>query len=123
MRIAAKILFVACLGGLLMFVAHFGAFLRYYYAPDLRHVPYWWAYVVLYPLGAVLVVQRGWLRPLGAAAAICLLPAMYFLALGVLESNWTTSSTAILGVGVAFVVAVIVASWTARHHHRAHSAV
>jgi hypothetical protein len=122
MRTVAKFVLVACLGGLLMFVAHFGAFLRYYYAPGLRHVPYWWAYVVLYPLGAVLVVQRGWLRPLEAAVAICLLPAMYFLALGVLESNWTTSSTAILGVGVAFVAALIGASLTARRHHRAHAA-
>jgi hypothetical protein len=85
-------------------------------------VPYWWAYVLLYPLGAVPVVQRGWLGPLGAAAAICLLPATYFLALGVLESKWTTSSTALLGVGVAFVISMIGASWTARRHHRAHSA-
>ncbi len=109
MRAIGRTILIVLLGGLLMFVGHFGAFLAY--ATNLRHAPYWWSYLLLYPLAAVLIVRRGWLGPLTAALAICALPALYFLALGVLESNWTASDSAIIGVGAAFVLALAAGSW------------
>lgn len=121
MRTLGRFIAVAALGGLLMFVAHFAGLLRYSNVPGLRRLPYWWAYLILYPAGAAMVARRHWLHPVLAAAAICLLPVLYFLALGVGESDWTTSDTAIAGVGVAFVLAAAAASWSARREavHRA----
>jgi len=98
----------AVLGGVLMFVGHFFAFLS-----SINHValPYWWSYVLLYPLAAFLAVRLRALGPLAAAAAVCLLPACYFVAIGVFDSNWHTSSTAVAGIGIAFVLALACAMW------------
>ena len=116
MRTLGKVVLVASLGFLLMFVGHVGAFLATVYAGNL-HLPYWWAYLLLYPILAVMAVRRAALPPLVAAVAACLSPGAYFLALGVLEGEWTASSTAIFGVGLAFLLAIIAATWASRQHH------
>ena len=115
MRTFGKVVLVASLGFFLMFVGHFGAFLAAMYVGSL-HLPYWWAYLLLYPFLAVIAVRRGWLPPLVAALAACLAPGTYFLALGALEGKWTASSTAILGVGLALLLAMIAATWASRQH-------
>ncbi|MBA2626421.1 MAG: hypothetical protein H0U85_00250 [Gemmatimonadales bacterium] len=122
MRNLGRVIPVAGLGGLLMFVAHFTGLLRYSDVPDLRQLPYWWAYLLIYPAGAAMVARRHWLHPVAAAAAICVVPAVYFVSLGLRESSFTSSDRAIAGVGVAFVLAVVAASWAARHRQRTHSA-
>jgi hypothetical protein len=116
-RTLGRFLLYVVLGGVLMFVGHFAAFLgaMVISGTGLR-LPYWWAYLVVYPLAAVLAAHLGHLRPLAAAVAVCLLPASYFLALGVLESNWRASDGALLGTGLACLLAFGCASWAWQRH-------
>ncbi len=110
------LLYVAC-GGALMFVGHLAAFLgTMVHSGTGLPLPYWWAYLIVYPLAAVLAVHLGRLRPLAAAVAVCLLPASYFLALGILESHWRASDGALVGTGLAFLLAFGCASWVWRRH-------
>jgi len=53
-------------------------------------------------------------KPVGASIAICVLPAAYFLALGLFESNWRASDTALVGVGLAFLLCLGLSSWVRR---------
>src|SRR5882724_3150237 len=115
MRVLSKMFVVAILGFALMFVGHFAAFLAAEYAGRL-HLPYWWSYLLLYPVLAVTVVRRSFLPPLAASVAACLAPGTYFLALGFLESTWTISSTAIIGFACAFLLAAISAVWVDRRN-------
>ncbi len=94
------VLFVV-LGGLLLVGGH--AFASMSGANGMQ-LPYWWSYVILYPLAGIQAVRGRSLRPLPASVAVCLLPALYFTAIGVLDSNWNASGTAILGVGIAFAI-------------------
>ena len=101
----AFVLFVV-LGGLLMFGGRAFALMG---VVNRMQLPYWWSYVILYPLAGIQAVRGGSLRPLPASVAVCLLPALYFTAIGVLDSNWHASGTAILGVGIAFAITLVCA--------------
>jgi hypothetical protein len=116
MRTVRSFVLLAFLGGALMFVAHFGAFLAPLFVTVGLRLPYWWAYPILYPLAAALAARRGTLEPVASATAVCLLPATYFLALGLFESNWRASNTALLGVGFAFILAVGCSTWARRRY-------
>ena len=97
---------LAVAGFVLMFGAHFAAF-----AARNLPLPYWWSFLIFYPLTTALVVRQSRLSAVAVAAAVCFFPLCYFLALGVFESNWTASSTAIVGAGLAFVLSAAVGSW------------
>ena len=118
-RIAIRFALFVCLGGALMFVGHLFAF-----ASSINRVPapYWWSYVILYPLAGVLAVRRGALSPVMASIAVCLLPAAYFTAIGIADGNWHTSSTAIVGVCISFAITLLCATWSERGQHGAFSA-
>lgn len=95
------------LGLVLMFVAHFLAFI----GPDTQleggWLPYWWSYLWLYPLATGVVtlsMPRQW--PL-VAVALCAPPVVYFLALGVFEGNWRASSAAWLGALVTLALSML----------------
>jgi len=116
-RTLGRLLLYVVLGGVLMFVGHFAAFLGAMINSGTGlQLPYWWGYLVVYPLAAVLAAHLGQLRPLAAAVAVCLLPASYFLALGVLESNWRGSDGALLGTGLTFLLAFGCARWAWQRH-------
>lgn len=53
-----------------------------------------------------------------AASALCFIPTLYFLALGIFESNWSASSAAIFGVGLAFILAAAIGTWAQRSMRR-----
>ena len=92
-------------GFVLMFLAHFAAFL------GTRHgLPYWWAYLVLYPVSAAGSAKLEFLPPGLTAIGLCLAPAIYFTALGVTDGNWQSSNTAIIGVSLAFVLSLAFAT-------------
>jgi hypothetical protein len=112
MRRAATFVLLALSGAVLMFGGHFAAFV----GRDLP-LPYWWAYPILYPLVTVVVVRLRLLSGVVAAAAVCLVPGLYFLALGVFESNWSASSTAIVGIGLSFALAAALGTWVQQRQH------
>jgi len=84
-------------GFILMLVSHFAAFLG-----STLGLPYWWAYLVLYPIAAVASVKLKYLSPLQAAASLCAAPVLYFLAIGVVNGSWHSSSNALIGAVLAF---------------------
>lgn len=106
MRTSISFVLFVFLGGLLMLGGHVFALMS---AVNGMQLPYWWSYLILYPLAGIQAVRGGALRPLPASVAVCLLPALYFAAIGVLDSNWHASSTAILGIGIAFVITLVCA--------------
>ncbi len=106
MRTGISFVLFVVLGGLLMLAGHAFALMS---AVNGVRLPYWWSYVVLYPLAGIQAVRGGSLRPLQASVALCLLPALYFAAIGLLESNWVASNTAILGVAIAFAITLVCA--------------
>jgi len=117
-----RFVLLALLGLVLMFGAHLAAIAGYLAlaavtGSDLS-VPYWWAYPILYPLATLVAVRRGTISGLMGASALCFIPALYFLGLGIAESKWRASSTAIAGVGLAFVLAAAIGSWAQRAPHR-----
>ncbi len=106
MRTGISFVLFVVLGGILMFGGHALASMS---GMNGLQLPYWWSYVILYPLAGIQAVRGGSLRPLAASIAVCLLPALYFAAIGVLDSNWHASNTAILGVAIAFVITLVCA--------------
>ena len=118
MRHLIRFVLLALVGFALMFGAHFAAFIG-----SGLQLPYWWAYPILYPLATIVAVRRGTASALVAASGLCVTPALYFLALGISESNWSASSTAILGVGLTFVLAAAIGTWVQqRQRHSADAA-
>ena len=113
-----RLLLLALVGFALMFGAHFAAFIG-----SGLQLPYWWAYPLLYPLATIVAVRRGTASGLVAASALCFMPMLYFLALGISESNWSASSTAIVGVGLAFVLAAAIGTWMQQRQRRSADAV
>ena len=111
-----RFVLLALVGLVLMFGAHFAAFTAFL-VPGLT-LPYWWAYPILYPLATIVVVRRGTASAPMAASALCFIPALYFLGLGIAESNWNASSTAIAGVALAFVLAAALGTWEQRRLRR-----
>ena len=96
-------------GFLLMFVAHFGGFLG-----SGLGLPYWWAYLLLYPIATVVSVRRLYLSPLLAAASLCMAPMVYFIAIGKTSHHWNASGSAIGGAIAAFIVSFLLATWSQR---------
>jgi hypothetical protein len=72
-------------------VSHLGAFTASTFAPNVP-LPYWWAYPVLYPAVVVLAVRRGWFTPWSATCAVCLPPAVYFVVIGLADSDWAPAT-------------------------------
>ena len=107
-----RFVLLALVGLVLMFGAHFAAF-AVSVVPGLP-LPYWWAYPILYPIATFVAVRRRPISGLMAAAALCFIPALYFLGLGIAESKWSASSTAIVGVALSFVLAAALGTWEQR---------
>jgi hypothetical protein len=117
-----RLMLLVLVGFVLMLAAHLAAFAAYaalaaFTGPD-PSLPYWWAYPIFYPLATLVAVRRGTTSGLLVACALCSAPALYFLALGIFESNWSASSTAIAGVGLAFVLAATMGTWAQRRLRR-----
>ena len=113
MRNLVRFVLLALIGFALMVGAHLAAFIG-----SGLQLPYWWAYPIVYPLATIVAVRRGTASALVAASALCFIPALYFLALGITESNWSASSTAIVGVGLAFVLAAAIGTWVQQRQRR-----
>lgn len=117
-----RFVLLALIGFVLMFGAHVAAFAGYAalaaFIGSGGLLPYWWAYPILYPLATVVAVRRGTVSGLMAASALCFIPALYFLSLGIFESKWNASSTAIAGVGLAFVLAAAIGTWAQQRLRR-----
>ena len=109
MRHVVSFLLCAVAGAMLMLIAHFAAFLGWSMG-----LPYWWAYPLLYPVATIMAVRRRQLQAIPTAFAVCLLPAVYFFSLGILDSNWRASDAALIGVGITFVTAASLATWVQR---------
>ena len=96
-------------GFILMFLAHFSAFLG-----SGVGFPYWWAYLVLYPIAAVVSVKLQYLSLIEAAASLCAAPVLYFLAIGIIDGNWHASNHALVGAVLAFALSFALATTLGR---------
>jgi hypothetical protein len=110
MAIIGRFVLLVLVGFVLMLGAHLVAIIGFGFGASIGlssdlWVPYWWPYLILFPLATIVAVRRGTVSGLMAAFALCFIPALYFLVLGIAESKWSASSTAIVGVGLAFVLA------------------
>lgn len=106
---------VAVLGFLLMFVGHLLAFVGWSATHDLAlRLPYWWGYVLIYPMAGLVLARRRVLSGWRAAACLCAAPVLYFSLLGVLEGRWLVSDFALGGsVGAAVITGLVARSrWT-----------
>jgi hypothetical protein len=101
---------LGAVGGVVMFVAHFLGLLGWMLTEGREmHPPYWWAYLVLYPIAAVTAMalsRIGWLQ---AALCVCATPVIYFFMLGVLDGDWLASDGAFGGSLLAVALTVLVA--------------
>ena len=98
----ARVVALVVLGFLLMFVCHFLAFAGWMATGGLpRRLPYWWGYLLVYPIAGIAVARLAVLEAWPAAACLCAAPVMYFLSLGLLEGAWSASDTALVGTLLA----------------------
>jgi hypothetical protein len=114
-RVAA----VAALGFLLMFVSHFLT-LTSWIATEHRAVrpPYWWSYLVVYPIAGLVLARRGVLSGWNVAFCLCAAPVLYFLLLGIMDGTWLANSFALGGSLGATLVTGIIASRVRRNPPR-----
>jgi hypothetical protein len=102
---------VAVLGFFLMFVGHLLAFVGWTATQDLSlHPPYWWGYVLVYPIAGLVLARRGVHSGWYAAGWLCVAPFLYFLLLGIVDSQWLASDFALGGTIVAAAMTGVVAS-------------
>src|SRR5688572_13951836 len=109
MQLAMIIAAHAIAGFALMFVAHIAAFFGWN-----SGLPYWWAYLVLYPAAAVVSVRLKVLSPTLAALSLCFVPVLYFALLGIVDGDWHASHNALAGAVLACLVSFAVATVAGR---------
>ena len=97
-KVSGRELGVCATGIALMFVAHILGFVGWSMTEEnSSQVVYWWSYLFLYPVAAVLVMRSGTTRWLAASLCLCAPPVLYFLALGIVDGDWRASDSALLG--------------------------
>jgi hypothetical protein len=89
-------------GGLLMLLAHFLGLLGWGISEGRTfHPPYWWSYLILFPLTGYLTVGATSVDWRLAAFCLCAPPILYFTALGIRDGSWVESDAALLGAVAA----------------------
>ena len=106
---------VVLLGFVLMFVGHLLAFAGFLATRGTAlRLPYWWSYLLIYPMAGLVLARRGVISGWRAAACLCAAPVLYFLLLGILEGRWDVSDFALLGGIVATLITGLVARGSGR---------
>lgn len=101
---------VAVLGFFLMFVGHILAFVGWNATRDLAlHLPYWWSYVLIYPVAGLAIARRRMLSGWRVAGYLCAAPLLYFFLLGVTEGRWFVSDFALGGIVASALLTGLVA--------------
>ena len=105
----ARVVALVAVGFLLMFVCHFLAFAGWMATEGLsRRLPYWWGYLLVYPMAGVVVARLALLEAWPAAACLGAAPVIYFLSLGLLEGAWSASDAALGGALLATAITGLV---------------
>lgn len=105
---------VCALGFVVMFVGHFFGLMGYAMAEgNTWHLPYWWSWLVLYPLAAALMVRVSGAHWLATSACFLAFPVFYFGALGVVENDWLSNDGALFGAFVVLAITAVVARFVA----------
>jgi hypothetical protein len=109
-RALARCLGLGALGVVLMFVAHFLGLLGWMLSEGKEmRPPYWWGYLILYPVAAAIatrVTSASWRE---AALCLCAPPVLYFVAHAVIDGEWHMSDDAALGSLLTLGVTALVA--------------
>ena len=111
----ARAVKIAVIGFSLMFVGHLLAFVGWSATRDLAiRLPYWWSYVLIYPVAGLVLARRRVLSGWSGAGCLCAAPFLYFFLMGVAEGSWFVSDFALGGIVASGVLTgLIVRSRTA----------